>query len=112
MGFNIARTAQRTIPVVFIYDDETIEVKVKPNAMTPAFAKEIEAVQKESQHDMVVKLVSSVVVSWNLEWDGEDFPPTESNLSKCPYDFLGQILEKITEIWAGNAAKPIPSQVG
>lgn len=105
MGFNIAKTAEKTIDLSFDYEGENIEIKVKPNVMTPAFGKQLEQSDLTSSHESAVTLVKTAVVDWNLDWNGEPFPPTPENIANCPYGFLTKILTKLTEVWAGNAPK-------
>jgi hypothetical protein len=37
------------------------------------------------------------VTWWDIDWDGEPFPPTAENMARIPIDFATELLNRLME---------------
>lgn len=102
---NIAKLAEKTETLRFSWEGEEIEIEFFANALTPTFVHEISLAQKEGDLKLLSK-VAEKIRKWNLDYNGEPFPPTPSNFETLPVHFVTHITEAIFEVWGGNVQKP------
>lgn len=74
---------------------QLIQVEFDPDYFTPELEEAIAGAQKDKAGRLLAKLVSDIVVSWDLTRGGEDFPPTEENCKTLPLLFLADLVNAI-----------------
>lgn len=103
---NIA-TLNKTARLEIEYNGQTVWFEAKTNALTPRFLDQVSNIQADVK--LLAKALASVLTAWDIDLDGEPFPPTEENLLDVPTPFLTAIIEKMSEAWAGDVGKPLAS---
>ncbi len=116
---NFAKSKSKIITKTFNYtylDDagdehiEPVSIRFYEKCLTPAFLDSLTQYEAKKDSMSIAKHISKNLVSWDLTWNGEPFPPTVENLTEvCDFDFLMQIVTAISESFAGNAPKPTKS---
>lgn len=101
----------RTIPVEY-FDKQIVNITYKPDAMTPARAKEIAHQRADAasrnghstdDEEDAAKLeenaeqLAEMLVSWDVVEDGTPLATTKENLMTFPNAFLGHILQAIVD---------------
>ena len=90
------------------FDDEVNGEKfwfeARDEMMTPAFLAQLD--NWDTDHIGCCKAVASVVTNWDIEMDGQPFPPTVENLAQVPKKFIAHIVNTISKSWQGNPQKP------
>lgn len=109
---NFAKSKAKTLKKVFKYEFnsedgsnavENIEIEFYEKCLTPAFLDALTKYEEKRDSVSIAKHLAKNIVSWNLDWNGEPFPPTEENLSEvCDFDFLMQLVTAISETFAGK----------
>jgi hypothetical protein len=115
MTFNIAKALEATIDISFEYEAKNgdvtgISVKVLEESLTPKTFSDIRGFEKEQDAMKLAETLSNIVRGWDIEYNGEPFPPTFENLSRCPFSFLLALVNAIGETWAGKKPTPTASQ--
>lgn len=88
---------------------EPISIEFYEKCLTPAFLDALTQYEAKKDSVAIAKHISRNLVSWDLTWNGEPFPPTVENLTEvCDFDFLMQIVTAISETFAGK--KPTPTE--
>lgn len=116
---NFANSKGKTIKKTFDYKytdatgadaAEQIEIEFYAKSLTPAFLDALMQYEERKDSQAIAAHIAKNLVSWNLNWNGEPFPPTIENLTEvCDFEFLMQIVTTMTETFSGNAAKPTKS---
>lgn len=89
---------------------EPITIEFYEKSLTPAFLDALMQYEQKKDTISIARHISKNLVSWNLTWNDESFPPTVENLSEvCDFDFLMQIVTAMAETFGGNAQKPTKS---
>ena len=44
------------------------------------------------------KILAGLVQEWNLDADGEPFPPSAENISLCPDNFVQQLSDRVLTV--------------
>lgn len=109
---NFAKSKSKTLKKAFQYtfsgEDgndavENIEIEFYEKCLTPAFLDALTKYEEKRDSVSIAKHLAKNIVSWNLDWNGEPFPPTEENLSEvCDFDFLMQLVTAISETFSGK----------
>ena len=117
---DFSKSKKKTLKKTFdyIYTDgkgkeqtEPITIEFYERCLTPAFLDSLTKYEERRDSVEIAKHLSKNLVSWNLTWNGEPFPPTVENLTEvCDFEFLMQIVTTISESFSGNAQKPAKSQ--
>jgi hypothetical protein len=86
------------------YNGHKYWFEAKAEMVTPRFLQQV----KEWDADPIKKAIamSEVITAWDIDMNGEPFPPNAENLSRTPNKFLDRMLDKIAESWQGNPTKP------
>ena len=117
---NFAQTKKKTVKKTFDYKYtdaegkeavEKIEIEFYAKSLTPAFLDSLMQYEERKDSQAIASHLAKNLVGWNLDWNGEPFPPTAENLSEvCDFEFLMQIVTAMTETFSGNDQKPAKSQ--
>lgn len=109
---NFAKSKSKTLKKSFDYKFtapdgseafEPIEIEFYEKCLTPAFIDSLTKYEERRDSVEIAKHLSKNIVSWNLDWDGEPFPPTIENLTEiCDFDFLMQLVTAISETFSGK----------
>lgn len=100
-------TLNKTARLEIEYNGEKVWFQCKTNALTPRFLDQVSNIQTDVK--LLAKALASVVTEWDINLDGQPFPPTEENLLDVPTPFLTTMIEKMTEVWGGDVGKPLAS---
>jgi len=98
---NIAEITESFVTLSSEYKGHKYQVEVYDNALSPQIMQCFQDV-KEKPIEFATAL-SKIIKGWDIDMNGEPFPPNFENLSKCPADFLGHILELVSENWQGKS---------
>lgn len=103
-----AKTLKKTFEYKFLGEDgneavEKIEIEFYEKCLTPAFIDSLTQYEEKRDSVAIAKHLSKNIVGWNLDWNGEPFPPTVENLTEiCDFDFLMQLVTAISETFSGK----------
>lgn len=116
---NFAKSKGKTIKKSFDYKYldaegneafEPITIEFYEKSLTPAFLDSLMQYEEKRDTASIAKHISKNLVSWNLTWNDEVFPPTFENLTEvCDFEFLMQIVTTMAEVFSGNGQKPTKS---
>lgn len=109
MPFNLADSLEAKLNLPVAWKDDVVNMVVYIERLTPELLKDITEGAQASQVDVICKVVSQLTHSWDLHWNGEEFPPTFENLQQCPLKFLVACAEGILGLINGNPPKGAPS---
>ncbi len=101
-SFNIADVLEIAVSTPFEYRGTRIEMEVYIERITPEFRERLAAATDKSEEDAVRALVVEAAKSWSLNWNGQPFPPTYENTSRCPYSFLAAAANAVLKVWSGD----------
>ena len=108
---NLAKALKVTVNVPVEFMGETVNISLRPyHSLLPADAEALAEAAAKSEVDALRRLIPVAVAGWDLDWDGEPFPPTYENTERCPAVFLVAIGEAIQGVWQGNAQSASSSQ--
>jgi hypothetical protein len=117
---NFAQSKGKTVKKTFdyTYSDangnetvEKVEIEFYAKSLTPAFLDSLMQYEEKKDTVAIAKHISKNLVSWNLTWNDEAFPPTFENLAEvCDFEFLMNLVTVMAESFGGNAQKPTKSQ--
>jgi hypothetical protein len=86
---------------------EQIELQLKRMSFDLATSEKFrEAVENaKTNPGPVVGIVVGLIGSWNIDFNGEVFPPTAENIGALPPDFVGELAKAIFEVVVPNPQK-------
>ena len=108
MSFNVSTLIDETVDVSFTFTHEStgkigeINARVKKEFLTPAYGQMLVDFESNSDFLSVARELSYVATDWDMDYNGEPFPPTFENLRRLPMNFLAAFIRAITEQWAGK----------
>ncbi len=117
---NIAKL-QALIPASFEYKysdadgveaTESIELKLKRMSFDATASKTFREAIKNEDDTVLKGMLANLIDSWNIDNNGEAFPPTEENIGAAPADFVTQLSECVFAKLNPNPQKPLPSDNG
>ena len=114
MAFNVSKLIDETVSVSFSYTHEStgevgeINALVKKASLTPSFGQMLVDFENSSDFISVARELSEIATEWDMDYNGEPFPPSFDNLRRLPMPFLAAFIRAITEQWSG---KPKMSKV-
>jgi hypothetical protein len=86
---------------------EKIQFTAKRNVLSPRMMKRFADVEKDPMQ--MAYALAEILASWDIE----DVDCTDAEqLANLPVEFLGKVIEKIGETWAGDQKKPEASAAG
>jgi hypothetical protein len=106
MGFDIASLREKRTTHKFTIEGEEVEITFRPHLVTPElrakWTRQIQDDQKDESNDGAAsdydcKLLSNVLIDWNLTADGEPFPLTYDNLLKLPDTLTVRLVRELFE---------------
>lgn len=100
---NIAKAIDREETLTFDWESEPVEIRFKPNTVTAELAVTLENLNTVAE---LIERLAPIVSGWNLDWNGELFPPNAENMSKVPASFIREMFQRMAEVWSGNGQKP------
>lgn len=81
---------------------ETLSVEINRLSFGLGTSKELRKGLDEQDGDAIAGLLASLIASWNLDADGEPFPPTADNIKLLPMDFAAVLAEKVLATLSPN----------
>ena len=103
---NLAKVLEldKTVRIEDEYNGEKYWFEAKAEMVTPRFLQQV----KEWDADPIKKAIamSEVITAWDIDMNGEPFPPTFENLDSLPPKFLSRLINKIAETLNGDPTKP------
>jgi hypothetical protein len=108
------KTITALIPESFEYTDprtgvtETIELQLKRMSFGMMPSKELRQALDDEDTTAMAELLSGLIDSWDIDADGEPFPPTAENLKLAPADFTAALVECVLE----KVLLPNPQKAG
>lgn len=94
------------LPISFEWDGgdgiETIEIKAKRASFGLAVSKQTREAIENQDGEGIAVMLSKLIDSWNLDADGEPFPPTPENITALPIEFASTLAEKVLAILSPN----------
>lgn len=100
MPVNLATLAEKTVKLEIKFADEVIKAEYRPYKMTPTFRTVLIGLDKENgvgekNRVAVVEMLSQMLASWDVETNGEPYPPTYDNLVEVPVEILGAVADAV-----------------
>lgn len=84
------------------FNGEKYSVTVKAKAFTQDFFQAYKDASSSEKPAELARILSQVVVSWDIEMNKKPFPPTYENLLIIPSEFLWHLISVIVSSWNGN----------
>src|SRR4051812_13921151 len=95
---NIAKTLKEDIRTVTgTYNGESFTVDVNVNTVTPRLMQRF-ADSRSTPIEMANGL-ADVIKGWDIDMDGNPFPPSAATLSILPMDFVTYLLDLVTDVF-------------
>jgi hypothetical protein len=91
----------KTVPGEYKGNPFTLEIRT--NIITPRFMQQLADVTARPIE--MANMLADVLKSWDIDMEGEPFPPTAKNHSIVPIDFLTLVFELITNSITEKEAK-------
>ena len=104
---NIAKVNERIVSMPIEWENEngemeTVNVRVKLNKVTMAVLTKLQSVRENIEAIAVV--LAGIVDGWDLDFNGEEFPPTAENIANSvPDAFVLKIVERMHELRMGKS---------
>ncbi len=76
-------------------ETDTIEVQFKRMSFGISASKAFRQAIDEQDSDAISEMLAQLLSSWNLDANGEAFPPTAENIRACPVEFISQLSEQV-----------------
>lgn len=86
------------------YNGEKFWFEAKQEMLTPRFLQQVK--DWDTEPIKKAQAMSEVFTDWDIDMNGEPYPPTMENLSRVPDKFLEYCLNLVVESWQGNPPKP------
>lgn len=107
---NIAKQVEQTRRFNGEWKDATFWFEARENCLTPSLMQDFKDFTDKPLS--MASGLAGVLTAWDIDWNGEPFPPTTENLAKLPIEFLTYVMERISESWSGNGQTPSASASG
>jgi hypothetical protein len=105
---------KKTVDKVERFDGEWLGekfwVEAKTYALTPDVIQKFANMRNKPSE--FAYAMADILTAWDVDWNGEPFPPVGANLLKTSQAFLEHILDLVAESWSGNAQRPSDSASG
>lgn len=101
---DIATTLEKQADLKGEWNGEAFSFSVKVNSMTPQFLQAYKDI--DDKPIGLASALSGTITAWDIDLNGQPFPPTEGNLAACPAPFLFYLVGKVSEVWSGNEKPP------
>ena len=90
----------------------TVKAFVAENSLTPKVFRALRKLEENKDVDGLTSALAEIYKRWDIDINGEDFPPTVENLEGLPFDFLTSMVEAVAEGWAGKSTTATKSLNG
>ena len=80
----------------------TAKAFVAENSLTPKVFRALRKLEENKDVDGLTSALAEIYKRWDIDINGEDFPPTVENLEGLPFDFLTSMVEAVAEGWSGK----------
>lgn len=97
---NIGTVIDKTVEIEFEYKGELVKMEIVEEAMTPGFSQSLQDVDKNPIE--LASAFASVTKDWNIDYNGEPFPPNLENFKRLPMSFYEKAMEALGESFAGK----------
>ncbi len=104
---DIATLAEKRAKLVFDLDGEKVTAEYYPHKMTPEYRSRLTRVMDDATEvdEGDARMLSDILISWDVEANGQPFPPTYDNLLRAPQTLVTRAaLEILIEL--GKLAAP------
>lgn len=100
MALNLATLLSQTVLLPIPFGDDVINAEYKPHKMTPKFRAFLINLDNgaglgEAQKDSAAQMAAEMLASWDVDYDGQPFPPTYDNLLTVPIELLSAVVRAI-----------------
>jgi hypothetical protein len=128
---NIATSLEPTVKHSFDWQDDKVNLEIFVQRMSSESLADLAALSTAAQEsdlanvaeqmDRACRLLARLLKSWDLNWNGEPWPPTFENLRSLPVlpppgspddekTFFMALLEAVMGLWQGNPTSAENSQ--
>ena len=111
-------TLTALVPASFEYTDaitgnvETIELQLRRMSFSLAASKAFNEATEKNDVSGIAEILSGIVGEWNIDADGEPFPPTKETIEALPADFVMALATCVFERLNPNPQKAVSSDNG
>lgn len=107
---NIGTVIDKTVDITFEYNGESVTMQVREESLSPQFEQGLR--DTIDRPIAAAETLVSVITGWDIDYNGEPFPPTLDNLKILPVSFYEATIAAIGEMFAGKLKKSEPSANG
>lgn len=111
-------TLTALIPASFEYTDaingnvETIELELKRMSFSLAASKAFQEATEKNDVSGMAEILAGIIGKWNIDADGEPFPPQKETIEALPADFVMALASCVFERLNPNPQKAVVSDNG
>lgn len=91
---------------------EKIELQLKRVSFGVSTSKAFKAAIENEDSEAMAEILSGLIESWNMDMNGEPFPPTAENLNLLPVEFVAQAAACAFERLFPNTTRALNSPNG
>ena len=102
---DLAKLKKKNIKRKFEYEGEKINYEIKGGFLTPSFIHVLSNLQQDANLKGLAEEMAKAIVSWDIDWNGEEFPPTFENLYNLDMDFVNALLEDMSAVFTVGEKK-------
>lgn len=119
---NFALTKERIIEASFVHkyndkdgneQDFPVAFSYYESCLTPAFFDAVARYEETHNSSEIAHQLSKNITKWDIDWEGEPFPPSYENLANvCTFNFNMDLVNKMAESVGGEKKKQTQSPNG
>lgn len=94
MNIKTALQLDKSVTIAGEYNGERFSFTAMTNVITPRFLQRINDANERPIE--FAAALAEIIPEWDLDMEGEPFPPTAENLAILPTDFLAHLFNLIT----------------
>lgn len=106
---DLATIAEKRTPRSFEFAGEPVNIEILPHKITPEYRSKLAALAKKAEaedgaeetqeeREQDAQMVSDLMPAWDVQVQGEPFPPTYENLLQVPCTLLGRVASEVMEV--------------
>lgn len=107
---NIGTVIDKTVDLTFEYNGESVTLQVREESLSPQFEQSLQDTVKRPL--AAAEAFARVIVSWDIDYNGDPFPPTVDNLKILPVSFYEAVMSAVGEMFQGKLKKSEQSANG
>ena len=97
---NLAALLSQTVSLKIHFSGDVVNAEYLPHKMTPKFRAFLIGLDNgveigEAQKDSAAQMAAEMLASWDVDYDGQPFPPTYDNLLTVPIELLSAVVRAI-----------------